>query len=351
MKKKIINAMDIHVGGGLTYLLLLHSYMDSEENIILLDNRVKNKIPYLKKAKTIFLKKGPFRSIRIFIFRLKFYINQYSNKKNKLNIDNFIEIYLNGIPPFFRFYYSKVKVYIFIQNRLFFVKKVNNLNSFINIKIYLRIFISKFFLNLFLRKNDILVSQTNIMKKILLNAYKFNKIINQEKLWGNFNFKRIENTIKNSQTIDINLINLIENLSKENILLFYPADFYEHKNHINLIEAINLLNTEKIKKFKLILTINNSDISSITNKNFENIILIGRLKYIDILQIYKIVDYLIFPSYVESYGLPLIEAKYNDLKIISSKLDYVYDVCHPFKVFDPFDKFDIFKTIYTILKK
>ena len=351
MKKKIINALDIHVGGGLTYLFLLNSYMDSEENIILLDNRAKNKIPYFKKAKFIFFKKGPFRDIRILIFRCNFYISLFSHKKNKFNCDDFIEIYLNGIPPCFRFYYSKVKVYIFIQNRLFFEKKINNLNSFINIKIYLRILISKVFLNLFLRKNDILVSQTNTMRKILLNTFKFNKVINQEKLWGHFNFNRVENTIRNIQVIDIDLIDFIRNLSKENILLFYPADYYEHKNHINLIDAINLLNPDKIKKFKLILTINYSDISSLTNNNCENIIFTGRLKYIDILKIYKIVDYLIFPSYLESYGLPLIEAKYNDLKIISSKLNYVYDVCHPFKVFDPFDKLDVFNIIYSILKK
>ena len=351
MKKKIINAIDIHVGGGLTYLFLLHSYMDSEENIILLDNRAKHKIPKFKKAKSIFFKKGAFRNIRILIFRWNFYISLFTYKNNKFNIDDFIEIYLNGIPPCFRFYYSKVKVYIFIQNRLFFEKKVNNLNSFINAKIYLRIFISKVFLNLFLRNNDVLVSQTNTMKKVLLNAFKFNKVINQEKLWGDFKFNRVENTIRNIQLIDINLINFIRNLSKENILLFYPADFYEHKNHINLIEALNLLNQDKIKKFKLILTINDSDISSISNKNFENIILIGRLQYIDILQIYKIVDYLIFPSYIESYGLPLLEAKYNDLKIISSQMNYVYDVCHPFKVFDPFDKLDMSNIIYSILKK
>ena len=67
-------------------------------------------------------------------------------------------------------------------------------------------------------------------------------------------------------------------------------------------------------------------------------------------KIYKIVNFLIFPSLNESLGLPLIEANLYKLPIIASDLDYVYDVCEPSLTFDPYSEEDIFKKILEILK-
>ena len=44
---------------------------------------------------------------------------------------------------------------------------------------------------------------------------------------------------------------------------------------------------------------------------------------------------IVFPSYFESFGLPLVEANALDLDIIASELDYVRDVCIPQETFDP----------------
>ena len=43
----------------------------------------------------------------------------------------------------------------------------------------------------------------------------------------------------------------------------------------------------------------------------------------------------IYPSYCESFGIPLIEAQKSKTPIISSELDYVRDVCVPVETFDP----------------
>ena len=61
----------------------------------------------------------------------------------------------------------------------------------------------------------------------------------------------------------------------------------------------------------------------------------GKVNIIDIHAIYQRVDYLIFPSLLESLGLPLIEAKLHDLPIICSRRDYVFDVCEPLLTFNP----------------
>jgi glycosyltransferase involved in cell wall biosynthesis len=45
----------------------------------------------------------------------------------------------------------------------------------------------------------------------------------------------------------------------------------------------------------------------------------------------------IFPSLFESFGLGLVEAVQYKLPVISSNLDYVFEVIEPSLIFDPFD--------------
>ena len=78
MQKKIINAINIHNGGGLSYLYLLHNFLDSKDNILLLDKRVEPQLLNFKNAKVIFFKKGPFRNIKIYALRLKKYLKIYT---------------------------------------------------------------------------------------------------------------------------------------------------------------------------------------------------------------------------------------------------------------------------------
>jgi glycosyltransferase involved in cell wall biosynthesis len=48
--------------------------------------------------------------------------------------------------------------------------------------------------------------------------------------------------------------------------------------------------------------------------------------------------YLIFPSVMESFGLPLVEAVAGGMKVLASDMDYVYDVIAPSTVFDPYEQ-------------
>ena len=54
-------------------------------------------------------------------------------------------------------------------------------------------------------------------------------------------------------------------------------------------------------------------------------------------QIYKNCEYLIYPSYFEAYGLPLIEAVNYKLKILASDVDYCWDLINPNDYFNPHD--------------
>ena len=95
---KIISAVSIHSGGGLTYFLLIKSSIDKKNTLIFLDYRAKNKLPTFKNAEVLFLKKGLFRNLKIFFIRLKSQINFLKNKKKYLEDIIFKEIFLNGFP-------------------------------------------------------------------------------------------------------------------------------------------------------------------------------------------------------------------------------------------------------------
>ena len=121
----------------------------------------------------------------------------------------------------------------------------------------------------------------------------------------------------------------------------YVASGEPHKNHRNLIDAWCLLATEGIFP-SLCLTISGSDFKelhdwvnakkSASGLRLENA---GQLSGAQVDLLYKNARALIFPSLLESLGLPLIEARRADLPVVASELDYVRDVLDPEETFDP----------------
>ena len=351
MIKNIFVTVGIHNGGGLTFLLLIQDYLDKKNNFLILDRRIKNKVPKFKSAKVIFLKKGPLRNLRILYWRIyyKFIFIRNNNKLIKEN--DFLEFYLNGFPPFFRLPFFKNKTYIFCQNKLVFDNLL--INQYFNlpaIKILIYIFIHKICFFIFKKKKDILIVQTNSMKRKLMNLNFKNKIILHDEFWNlrnNQKFKMVYNLSK-YELSENKFINKIRKTYKKNIIFFYPANYAPHKNHKNLIKAFENINMKNFS-YKLILTLTTAEIKYLNIKNTKNIILFEKINLKEIYNSFKFVDYLIYPSISESYGLPLIEAKFNSTKIIASDLEYVYEVCKPYLVFNPFSIEDISKKlIYSI---
>ena len=72
--------------------------------------------------------------------------------------------------------------------------------------------------------------------------------------------------------------------------------------------------------------------------------------YIDPRDLYFNCQYLIFPSIMESFGLPLIEATDSGMKVLASDLPYVYDVVKPSLAFNPMDKNSIADAVVQALK-
>ena len=344
----IVNALRIHSGGGLVYVSFLHNEIDKKNNLIFLDYRIKNKLKKFNNARTIYIKNNFAGWFLIFIFRSKFYMKNFIDSKLFNKSKKLSEYCINGYPPFIRFPFIDSNVSILCQNKLIFKCNTKYFSIFQKMK-YLYFYRILFFL--FLKNSDNLIVQTQTMKKIVQNKLKNQNVYIQDKFWRNLKINNFFNGLNNSANKNIKKIKSpILNCKENRLTFFYPSAFYPYKNHKNLIYAFKGITKTFGIKIQLILTLSKEDVpSSMQNLNF--ISYIGKVNIFDIHEIYQRVDYLIFPSLLESLGLPLIEAKLYDLPIICSRSDYVFDVCKPLLTFDPENIEEIRKTIYQAVKK
>lgn len=109
---------------------------------------------------------------------------------------------------------------------------------------------------------------------------------------------------------------------------FYPARAEVYKNHEVVINACRILVDKGIKDFKVIFTVNDN-----TSPYMKRIIELSKdlpIEFIDSLTYEDIWDYysrtiLLFPSYLETCGLPMLEAKCAGGRIIASDMPFSHE--------------------------
>jgi glycosyltransferase involved in cell wall biosynthesis len=121
----------------------------------------------------------------------------------------------------------------------------------------------------------------------------------------------------------------------------YVSDGPAHKNHPVLFEAWRLLGDRGLFP-KLALTLNpdrdkvlRDRLGELVEKTGVDIVDLGRLPHAEVLRSYGRARALLFASYSESFGIPLMEAQAAGLPILAAELDFVRDVCEPTVTFDP----------------
>lgn len=131
----------------------------------------------------------------------------------------------------------------------------------------------------------------------------------------------------------------------------YVASGEPHKNHRNLIEAWKLLAKEGLYP-TLCLTLDHdkdhrlvSWVESAVRTAYLRIENVGFGSRMDIDQHYRDSAALIYPSTLESFGLPLLEAAAAKLPILAAELDYVRDVSVPVQTFDPLSPVSIARAV------
>lgn len=151
------------------------------------------------------------------------------------------------------------------------------------------------------------------------------------KKFKNINSDRVHIIRPNLPKIDIISIKR-KSIDEEKKVFIYPAIPVRYKNHKVILDAVEMIRNENsmaIEKLEIVFTIPNNSIiaNEVKKRNLDSIIkCIGCIPYEELLTYYKRCNGLLFPSEIETFGLPLIEAAMFGKPIIAADLPYSREV-------------------------
>lgn len=317
--KLIIYAPNIHQGGGRFLLVSLVKVL-AKTVYVFLDGRMRGSIG---QESNLFI-----RYIRPTIF------NRFLGELElrRLANEGSMVLCLGNLPPLFRL---RGKTIVFLQNRYL----VNSLSlSQLGFRVCMRILIERYWLKFRACNADEFIVQSFSMKRLL-----------EEKLGSAFPVS-IKPFVFNSDGYARSHLNL---QGARSILYdyIYVASGESHKNHRLLVSAWVLLAEEGIfpslcitvdrEKFPLLCDWIDVQIKSAG----INVVNLGNISHEEVLVLYKKSGAAIYPSTLESFGIPLIEARQAGLAVLASELDYVRDVLDPEESFDPCSAISIARSV------
>lgn len=116
-----------------------------------------------------------------------------------------------------------------------------------------------------------------------------------------------------------------DRIETDHIVFFYPANNCSYKNHRCIIKACEQLKEQGIENYEVIFTLNPNSDGKEYQEEIEDqhipITMVGLLDKSHMEDFYR-KSILLFPSYLETVGLPLIEAQLFDAEIIVADLPY-----------------------------
>ena len=301
--KIIINATDVHSGGGkimLDDLLTAALDLTDVQFHVFTDPRHDHS-PYL--AENIHYHETT-KSKRLFV----------DGKITDLVDPDTIVLNIGDMPPFRRHACTVIQ---FLMNRYF----INDYSmKGLPLLVRLRLTLQKWAFRIYLKNADQYFVQNMVMKDLLL------KLDYPDEKVRVIPYKNID-------------ISMIPGGQAESDSFLYVASDEPHKNHINLVKAWKLLGEEGIRP-TLYLTIDKGTelyryIETQVQEYGLDIRVKPALPREKLLAHYRKVKALIYPSFFECFGIPMIEALNFGLPVLAAELDYVRDHIEPAETFDP----------------
>lgn len=112
---------------------------------------------------------------------------------------------------------------------------------------------------------------------------------------------------------------------------FYPATAFSYKNHSVIIDACKILLNKDVSNYSVLFTLTgqensySSNLFEEVNKNQLPIEFAGHLERDQVMKNYSKMI-LLFPSYIETFGLPLLEAKMHKDIIVASDCEFSNEI-------------------------
>ena len=331
----VISGINITKGGPLSILSDCLSFLESslanKYKIIALVNR-KSLFNNLKKIKLIEFPNSTKSYIHKFYYEYLYFY--FLSKKLK----PYLWLSMNDVSP-----------NVEAQKRAVYC---HNASPFYNISLKEILLDPKFFIfNKFysllytinIRKNDFVIVQQDWLRNEFVSRFKLDptKVIVAYPIF------------KNDISDNTSFINIKESRLKRFIYPAFPRVF---KNFELICEASKVLLEKGISNFEVILTIDGSEnrySKLIKNKygSITNIKFIGLQSRDKVFELYKISDCLIFPSKLETWGLPITEFKQFGKPILAADLPYAretvgnYDTVCFFNPDNPYELSNLMENI------
>ncbi|MGJ0363442.1 glycosyltransferase [Aliarcobacter cryaerophilus] len=216
-----------------------------------------------------------------------------------------------------KFYNKEIPQISYIMQAIPFVNKNWNLFKKQERTLWFYKNIYPFFMSMNLGKKHYVVTQSKWIK------YEFS---------NKFNFP-LEKIFAIRPVIKLNDSTEKMNFDKNTFNIFCPSSAFIYKNNIEIVNALTYLKLGDydISKIRIHITVNSNDDSVlmntiIKNKLSDNFNFIGRICYQDMLKFYSSCDLVVFPSYLETFGLPLLEAASFGKPILAANEGYAQEV-------------------------
>lgn len=169
-----------------------------------------------------------------------------------------------------------------------------------------------------LKSHTSVVVQTEIVKRLFTKRYHFPN-------------ERVFVAFPDVEKINIESVNPFE-YEPNTFNFIYPATSPTYKEHVTLARALQAMNDDNLRScIRIHLTINENEREDLRNFIYMaglqyNIVFHGPIPHEQLFSMYKSADGLLFPSVIETIGLPLLEAAAFGLPVLANDLEYVKDV-------------------------
>lgn len=329
----IISAVNFFEGGPLTILKdnlkFANDFLSSDYEIIALVHKKKLlDLSYLTKITFLEFPKSR-ESYFIRVYLEYFYFNKLSKKWNP-----YLWFSLHDITPNV---YAEIRA-VYCHNPTPFKKK-SITDLFFQPTIFFFSLFYKLLYQINIKKNNYVVVQQEWLKNEFVNLFGLHRETvlvcypESKKAGANNKIKRINLLGKNIEIFTF----------------FYPALARPFKNFEVIGEAIKLLEKKGITNFKVVVTINgeeNNYAKHIFKKysKLKQLEFVGMLSFEKVKKTYAESDALLFPSTLETWGLPITEFKDYHKPILLSKLPYAFETLGNYdkgSFFDPSNAADL----------
>lgn len=190
-----------------------------------------------------------------------------------------------------------------------------------------------------LKKVDKTIVQTQWMKDALANQAGINK----------------DSIVVQHPDITSNNILHFNDTKESRKRFFYPATAFLYKNHQAILEAVVLARENGLEDYEIIFTIEENEndytrsLAEYAKQNGLNVDFHGKFPREKVFELYA-QSVLIFPSHVETFGLPLLEARMTGTYVIASDCPFSREILEGYEKASYFNAYNSEELSQQILK-